>query len=192
MTGPTPDPRKTLDQQKRALRRAMAELGARPSLGFLLAGHLLEQPLPPFSVVSGFWPLPGEIDIRPLLLTLHGRGHPIVLPCTPPPGQALSFHRWRPGQLLVPGRMGILEPDAASERLEPDVLLVPLVAFDRGMRRLGHGAGYYDRTLALLRGKKRVLAIGIAFSGQEVGRVPADENDAPLDRVATENGVLGA
>ena len=88
--------------------------------------------------------------------------------------------------------MGILQPPPTNEELAPDVLLVPLVAFDAGMRRLGHGAGYYDRTLAALRARKPVLAIGIAFAAQQVDRVPVGPHDGLLDAVATEQGVRPA
>lgn len=182
----------TLDERKRALR---AEYPARlgdPVLGARLAGHVLELVLPAGAVVSGFWPMGREIDVRPLLLALAGRGHAIALPRTPARGLPLSFHRWRPGDLLEPGRMGILQPPPTNEELAPDVLLVPLVAFDAGMRRLGHGAGYYDRTLAALRARKPVLAIGIAFAAQQVDRVPVGPHDGLLDAVATEQGVRPA
>jgi 5-formyltetrahydrofolate cyclo-ligase len=181
----------TIAVEKRALRAAVAARGD-PALGFRLAGHALHLAPPHGAVVSGFWPLPGEIDPRPLLLALAGRGHAIVLPRTPKRGLPLSFHRWRPGDTLLPGRMGILEPAPDAPVLPPDFLLVPLVAFDAGMRRLGHGAGYYDRTLAALRAAKPVLALGIAFADQQVDRVPADAHDARLDAVATEAGIIRA
>jgi 5-formyltetrahydrofolate cyclo-ligase len=182
----------TLDQQKRALRAVVSARLGDPEHGFRLAGHALDLAPPPGAVVSGFWPMPREIDIRPLLLALAGRGHPIVLPRTPRRGLALGFHRWRPGDPLEAGRMGILEPPAWAEALDPDHLLVPLVAFDCGMRRLGHGAGYYDRTLAGLRARKPVFALGVGFAAQQVERVPAGPDDALLDAVATERGVLRA
>jgi len=178
-----------LVERKRALRADHAARLGDPALGVRLAGHLLEQPPPAGAVVSGFWPTGREIDVRPLLLALAGRGHAIVLPRTPARGLPLSFHRWRPGDRLEPGRMGILQPPEVAERLDPDLLLVPLVAFDAGLRRLGHGAGYYDRTLAALRAQKPVLAIGIAYAAQQVDCVPAGPHDALLDGVATERGV---
>lgn len=172
---------------KSAARRAALAVraGQDPALGSRLADHLLDVLPPSGSVVSGFWPLDGEIDIRSLLHALADRGHPVVLPITPPRGQPLRFTRWRPGAPLVPGRFGTLHP--VGEELVPDVLLVPLLAFDSRGNRLGYGGGYYDRTLAALPGR---LAIGCAFAAQQVACVPVEPTDIRLDAVATEHGVL--
>jgi 5-formyltetrahydrofolate cyclo-ligase len=182
----------TLADHKRAMRARLACCGGDPALGHRLAGHALRLAPAPGAVVSGFWPMPGEIDPRPLLLALAGRGHAIVLPRTPNRGLPLSFHRWRPGEALVPGRMGIPEPAAEAPALAPDFLLVPLVAFDAGLRRLGRGAGFYDRTLAALRAVKPVFAMGVAFAARQVEHVPAEPHDARLDAVATEAGIIAA
>jgi 5-formyltetrahydrofolate cyclo-ligase len=136
-------------------------------------------------VVGGFWPLPGEIDIRPLLLSLLHVGHVIVLPETPPPGQPLWFRHWHPTATMRPGRFGTHYPDGPE--MAPDWLLVPLLAFDDQGRRLGYGGGYYDRTLAELPG---IPAIGCAFSAQRMNELPAGPLDIRLPRVATEQGVL--
>jgi 5-formyltetrahydrofolate cyclo-ligase len=157
-----------------------------PACGTHLAEHLLQTlPPPPGAVVSGFWPLEGEIDIRPLLGALHARGHMIVLPVTPPRGRPLTFRVWHPGMQLLAERFGTLRP--IGEERQPDYLLVPLLAFDRAGRRLGYGGGYYDRTLAALPG---ATAIGCAFAAQEVDEVPVADYDARLHAVATERGVI--
>ncbi len=136
-------------------------------------------------MVSGFWPMPGEIDIRPLLETLHAQGHAVVLPQTPERGHPLTFRRWQPGAPMIAERFGTHRPDGAV--MVPDYLLVPLLAFDRSGNRLGYGGGFYDRTLARL---PRAIAVGCAFSAQELDAVPVAEYDAPLHAVATEAGVL--
>jgi len=135
--------------------------------------------------VSGFWPIGREIDIRPLMLALHERGHPIVLPVTPKRGNPLSFRLWRPGDVLQPERFGTFRP--VGEPAVPDFLLVPLLAFDRRGHRLGYGAGFYDRTLAGLPGR---YALGVAYAAQEVPEVPTGPSDVALDAVATDNGVI--
>jgi 5-formyltetrahydrofolate cyclo-ligase len=159
-----------------------------PALGAALVDHVLrEMPPPPSAIVSGFWPMGPEIDIRPLLHALHDRGHALCLPVTPKRGQPLAFRRWRPGDTLARGPMGTSQPGPEAGPLTPDWLLVPLLAFDRAGRRLGYGAGYYDRTLAGLPG---ATALGCAFAAQELDEVPAGPDDMPLHAVATERGVI--
>jgi 5-formyltetrahydrofolate cyclo-ligase len=168
-----------------------------------LAAHVLRDcPPPPGAVVSGVWPLEGEVDLRPLMQTLHARGHTIVLPATPPRGQPLTFLRWRPGDALVREKFGTFRPagrpdDSADERplgrslaepLVPDFLLVPLLAFDRRLHRLGYGGGYYDRTLVALPPNR--FALGFGLAAQQMDAVPVGPNDVPLDAIATEHGII--
>ncbi len=180
-----------LDELKAEARRsALARRAAAdPIRGLWLAGQVLAHcPPPPGAVVAGFWPMGQEIDIRPLLLALAGRGHPLALPVTPKRGQPLSFRRWRFGEALVRGPLGTSQP-AAGEFVRPDWLLVPLLAFDRAGRRLGYGGGFYDRTLAALPGAG---VLGVGYAAQEIPEVPAGPDDAPLPRIATERGVIEA
>jgi len=173
---------------KRLVRQRM--LAAReawdPACGRALGEHVLaEAPPPQGAVVSGFWPTGQEIDIRPLLTELHAHGHRIVLPETPKRGNPLIFRLWRPGAPMLAERFGTQRPD--GEVLDPDFLLVPLLAFDRRGHRIGYGAGYYDRTLAALPGRFR---LGVAYAAQELDAVPAGPYDERLDAVATERGVI--
>ena len=144
-------------------------------------------PPPPGAVVSGYWPMGDELDPRPLLAALASRGHAVALPVTTRRGQPLRFRQWRPGEPLLPVRFGLSEPSPEAPELRPDWLLVPLLAFDRRGQRLGYGAGYYDRTLEVLPG---AVALGFAYAGQEVPRVPTGPGDRPLRAVATERGVI--
>jgi 5-formyltetrahydrofolate cyclo-ligase len=158
---------------------------ADPSLGEQLAGHVLRSGLvTEGAAVAGVWPLGQEIDIRPLLLALHERGHAILLPETTPRGNALIFRHWSPESVMIKERFGTFRPD--GETGVPDLLLVPLLAFDRAGNRLGYGGGYYDRTLAALPGRP---AIGFGYACQEVDTLPAEPHDRPLDAIATELGV---
>jgi 5-formyltetrahydrofolate cyclo-ligase len=178
-----------LDAAKRAAREVAfarrrgqdAEAGGRA-----LSVHLLRDCSPPLdAVVSGFWPLGEEIDIRPLLRALHQRGNRVALPVTPKRGEALTFREWRPGDALIPERFGTMRP--TGEVLVPDMLLIPLLAFDAAGGRLGYGAGFYDRTLAALPNRFR---LGCAFAAQQVDAVPVGPYDIRLDAVATENGII--
>jgi 5-formyltetrahydrofolate cyclo-ligase len=156
-----------------------------------LADIVMNECRPPVgALVAGFWPLPGEIDVRPLLYRLAGAGCHLALPVTPPRGSPLSFRRWAPGAALVQGRFGTRHPPPkhpVGEAVAPNWFLVPLLAFDRAGGRLGYGGGYYDRTLPLFPQAPR---IGIGFAAQEMLSVPTDAHDVRLARVATERGII--
>jgi len=143
-----------------------------------------------FQTIAGYWPMRSEVDLRPLLAALADAGRDVALPAVLGPGRPLEFRRWRPGGALAPGRFGTAQPPPEAGIIEPDVLLVPLLAFDARHYRLGYGAGFYDRTLAALRARKRVLVLGVAYSAQRVDEVPADSWDEPLDLVLTEHGIV--
>jgi 5-formyltetrahydrofolate cyclo-ligase len=146
--------------------------------------------LPPGAVVAGYWPFRSEIDPRPLMRRLARLGAIPALPVTPAKGSdaPLSFRVWRPASPLARSAFGVHEPDAGADPVEPDLLLVPLLAFDDRGHRLGYGAGHYDRTLARLKTFKPIAAIGLAFAAQQVARLPDDPHDEVLDGVLTERG----
>ena len=138
------------------------------------------------NIVSGFYPYQSEIDTRSLLGRLAGEGWVTALPIVIAKGEPLEFRRWYAGETTIPGKWDIPRPLHEAPIVEPDVLLVPMLAFDREGYRLGYGGGFYDRTLALLRQKKSVIAIGVAYAAQEVASVPHDGHDQRLDYVMTE------
>ncbi|NQW12260.1 MAG: 5-formyltetrahydrofolate cyclo-ligase [Alphaproteobacteria bacterium] len=142
------------------------------------------------TVVSGYWPMRDEVDVRPTLAMLWSRGCRIALPVVQGENAPLLFRAWETEEDLVPGPFGTSEPAEDADVVEPTLLLVPMLAFDRAGRRLGYGGGYYDRTLSALRGRYAVQAIGIAFADQEVENVPAGPHDMPLDGIVTENEFL--
>ena len=177
-----------LADEKRAARTAAlaAREGLDPSLGRQLGTLLLAAAPPPAGArVAGFWPMGGEIDIRPLLEALHRRGHDVLLPETPQRGSPLIFRHWQPGMAMLAERFGTMRP--TGDVMTPDWLLVPLLAFDRAGRRLGYGGGYYDRTLAGLPG---AVAIGCGWAAQEMLEVPAGPLDVRLHVIASEREVL--
>jgi len=142
------------------------------------------------AVVSGFMPLNSEISPLPLMRRLADAGARLALPVVVTRGVPLLMRAYAFGDALVKGVWGIRGPPPEAPEVAPDVLLVPLLAFDRNGNRLGYGAGYYDMTIAALRAKKPVVAVGIAFAAQEVDEVPTTPRDARLDVVLTEQEVM--
>jgi len=139
-------------------------------------------------IVSGYRAFRTELDPLPLLTLLAEAGASLCLPVTPPMGDAVStltFRAWALGDTLEPSAFGVMEPLAEKAALEPDILLVPLLAFDVTGIRLGYGAGHYDRTIARLRAVKPIKAIGIGYSAQHMPHLPADPWDQPLDWIVT-------
>lgn len=179
---------------KRALRRAAAAARADAAgrlapadAGARMAERLLASvPVAAGIAVSGYWPVADELDVRPLLARLHSQGHVIGLPVVVARGQPLRFRRWEPGAPMAAAHYGILVPGETAPEIVPGLVLVPMLAFDRGGWRLGYGGGFYDRTLARLRQAGPVLAVGVAFAAQEVAAVPRDPLDQRLDWIVTE------
>jgi 5-formyltetrahydrofolate cyclo-ligase len=141
-------------------------------------------------VVSLFRSIKGEPDTAPLIAVLNTIGMTTALPVTGARGTPLVFRQWAPGNPLQRGPWGIEEPSGTAPIVVPNVLFVPLAAFDRRGARVGYGGGYYDATLASLRRTKTIRAIGVAFACQEMLYVPMDERDEPLDVVVTERDVI--
>jgi 5-formyltetrahydrofolate cyclo-ligase len=140
----------------------------------------------PGAIVSGYSPIRSEIDPVPLMRKLAALGARLALPAVMARGKSLAFRAWSPDDRLMLGPLGILEPSPAATELIPDIMLVPLAAFDRLGHRIGYGAGHYDYTLAHLRKTKAIAAIGVAFAVQEIAAVPALSHDVALDYVLTE------
>jgi 5-formyltetrahydrofolate cyclo-ligase len=137
-------------------------------------------------IVSGYFPIRNEIDPTPLMQKLAVQGARLALPCVNARGQSLTFRAWSPGDRLILGSLGIPEPSPAAAEVIPDIMLVPLAAFDRSGHRVGYGAGHYDHTFAHLRKAKAVIGVGLAFAAQEIESVPALAHDVALDYVLTE------
>jgi 5-formyltetrahydrofolate cyclo-ligase len=142
------------------------------------------------AVVSGFMPLNSEISPLPLMRKLSDLGARLALPVVVGRGLPLLMRAYAFRDALVKGVWGIRVPPPDAPEVAPDLLLVPLLAFDRNGNRLGYGAGYYDMTIAALRAQKPVVAVGIAFAAQEVAEVPTTTRDVRLDVVLTEREVI--
>jgi 5-formyltetrahydrofolate cyclo-ligase len=140
--------------------------------------------------VAAFWPVGTEPDTLMLMAALDYHEFVAALPVTGAQGEPLTFRRWRAGQPLVEGPMRIPEPSPRLPQVFPDLLFVPTAAFDRRGYRIGYGGGFYDVTLAAMRARRPVPAIGLAFACQEVERVPEEDHDQPLDFVLTETELI--
>ncbi len=138
--------------------------------------------------MSGYMPIRTEIDPLPAMAEAAAHG-PVGVPVIEGAGRPLKFSRWEPGGALRDGPFGALVPEV-DDFFEPEIVIVPLVAFDRRGGRLGYGGGFYDRTLELLRSRRATLAIGFAFAAQEAEDLPLEPTDQPLDMVVTEAEVI--
>ncbi len=189
----------SLDERKRqaraAAKMARAEAAADDPVatGYALCERVLGAlSFPAGCVVSAYWPIGSEIDPRPLMQRLHDDGHPIALPVITEDSAPLLFRAWRPEDPLEPAGFDTRVPLENQPELTPRILIVPMLAFDRSGHRLGYGGGFYDRTLARLResGAGPVLAVGVAYTAQEVAEVPRDGSDQPVDWIVTESEAL--
>jgi 5-formyltetrahydrofolate cyclo-ligase len=142
------------------------------------------------TVVSGYSPIRNEIDPTPLMLKLALAGARLALPVVGARGKSLIFRAWSPSDRLVLGSLGIPEPSPAAAELIPNIMLVPLAAFDRAGHRIGYGAGHYDHTFANLRKSHHVTGVGLAFAVQETPAIPALSHDVALDFVLTEKDIF--
>ena len=183
------------DAKARLRREALARRDALPPpLRAAAAEAIATRPFPvaiaPGTTVSGFMPMKSEINPLPLLRKLAQAGAALALPVVAGKGKPLVMRAWRFGEPLASGVWGIRQPMPDAPEVGPDILIVPLLAFDRRGHRIGYGAGYYDMTIAALRASKPVIAAGIAFAAQEIAQVPSTPRDARLDLVLTERDVI--
>ncbi|NCO22118.1 MAG: 5-formyltetrahydrofolate cyclo-ligase [Rhodobacterales bacterium] len=177
--------RKTNARKAAMARRKIAFDTAPPDAAAHLIAVLAAHPGVP---LSGFLPIRTEIDPIPAMACAAAHA-PVGVPVIEAPGQSLRFARWTPETPLVPGPFGAKVP-ANPVWMVPEILIVPLLAFNRQGGRLGYGGGFYDRTLQALRARRRTFAIGFAFAAQQDDALPLVSTDQPLDMIVTETGVL--
>jgi 5-formyltetrahydrofolate cyclo-ligase len=195
-----PDDSRSCDDAKleaRATARAAraAAFAALPDAGARVRDCFIAELLPALGLpdrrtFSAYVPMRDEIDSLPLVRSLIGRGLTAAMPCVVGPGKPLLFRRWDIGAPLADRPFGLLEPMDDAPAVEPELLLVPLLAFDRRGHRLGYGRGYYDRTLASLRARRPIVAVGLAFAAQEMLSLPVGARDQRLDWVVTEQAAI--
>ena len=142
------------------------------------------------NVVSLYWPMRTEIDVRPLMADLSAKRVQVALPVMDGKGSPLMFRAWSPGDELVATQLGVMEPPEFAPELPPDIVTVPLLGFDLYGNRLGYGGGYYDRTLAHLRQQGEIIAVGVAYDEQEYPVIPVHRGDERLDMVVTDKRTI--
>lgn len=145
-----------------------------------------------FPIVAGYRPRGGEISPWPLMQRLAASGARLALPAAIDRDSALRFRAFAEGDPLAPDACGIASPLAAAPEVTPDLIIAPLLAFDRSGGRIGQGGGHYDRTLAAIRARRPVFVLGLAYAGQEVARLPLEPHDQRLDAILTEMAYIEA
>ncbi|WP_204569801.1 5-formyltetrahydrofolate cyclo-ligase [Arsenicitalea aurantiaca] len=179
---------KALLRDRARAQRARISTGDRAAAARAAASHFGEGvEVPPDAVVALYWPIRDEIDCRPLLARLMDGGQAVCLPVVEGDDAPLLLRLWEAGTPLYPSGFGTLAPVETAPVAVPDIMVIPLLGFDRMGTRLGYGRGYYDRTIANL--PRRPLLVGYAFAAQEVPAIPRAPHDVPLDLIVTEHGV---
>jgi len=181
---------KSILRKDALMRRDAIPAAERAQAAEAIAARAFPLAIVPGTIVSGFMPLKTEINPLPLMRSLAAQGARLALPAIDGRGKPLIMRAFAFGDELASGQWGIREPKADAAEVAPDILLVPLLAFDRTGHRIGYGAGYYDMTIARLRAIKPVVAVGIAFAAQEIGEVPVTPRDARLDLVLTDREII--
>ena len=185
-----------IDEQKQKLRIIAKQQRAHayaqnPNAGEAVCNHLVTSNIiAKGSKIAVYWPLGDELDPMPILNAFHTLGHPMALPVMLGTAKPLIFRSWKPQDTLNEADFGTKEPQDKALAIEPDVILAPLLAFDRSGYRLGYGGGFYDRTLAALEAEGHsCISLGIAYDEQEVQHVPIGPYDRQLTGILTNSGL---
>jgi 5-formyltetrahydrofolate cyclo-ligase len=183
-----------IEEAKAALRtraraaRASLDHGERADAAIAAAQHFFNAvALQVSDVVAAYWRIRDELDCQPILVKLMDSNQKVVLPAVLGPDQPLDLRVWEQGASLYESGFGTLAPSDLAPRAEPDIVIIPLLGFDSHGTRLGYGGGYYDRTLASM--SKKPKLVGLAFAAQELDHIPRELHDVPLDIIVTEAGV---
>lgn len=156
----------------------------------MMENFLREVPLKEGGIIAGYWPVNAEINVMPLLVQLLHKGYACALPQVIKKMPPLIFRSWNEKMPMQANMYNIKEPDPTKSAIvRPDVVIVPLLAFDAAGHRLGYGAGCYDQALRHLKSTGQVLAVGVAYDLQKIDKVLAEPHDCPMDMVVTERTV---
>lgn len=180
------------DLRARMKRKRVTLQSLYPRSGTQLAARFPAELLTrPGLVIAGYRPIQSEIDPTALMEKLKSRGAQLCLPVMAGDGLPLQFRFWSPGEELATGHFDVEEPLPTAMPAQPDIILTPLLAFDKKGRRLGYGGGYYDRTLKSVRAvNAHIVAVGLGYAAQQIPKVPTDSHDQSLDWVLTETGAI--
>lgn len=178
--------RKTMMAQREAIAPEARKAAAKAVAEHGLPAGIMTGP----AIVSSYWAIGAELDPGRLERRLKAEGYTICLPAIQGRTEPMKFHTWAKGEPLRERKWGIMEPLPAAPAVDPDIMLVPMLAFDALGWRLGYGGGYYDRTIAALRTRKNVVLVGFAYDEQRVDAVPHLDYDQRLDFVLTPSGIL--
>ncbi|MFN3512704.1 MAG: 5-formyltetrahydrofolate cyclo-ligase [Phenylobacterium sp.] len=191
MNAPSPQSAKSeLRARLRRLRRELAQ--ACPDAAERVCDHLPLERLPAFACYSGYYALGAELNPSPLIRKLARTGAFFAMPAAEAADTPLAFRAWDERDTPQPDIFGVPSPPPSAPEMHPDLVICPLLAFDRMGRRLGQGGGHYDRTIANLRAMKPVFILGLAYAGQEVDALPDEPHDQRLDAILTETGYIEA
>ncbi|GHC76832.1 5-formyltetrahydrofolate cyclo-ligase [Limoniibacter endophyticus] len=184
------NPEKKRLREDALARRDALSLKYRENAANLVARTLLsETDFSAYATVGAYWPMRSELDIRPAMELLRAKGLTIALPAILD-RETIVFRRMVNAATLIDMGFGTSGPDASAPELDPDLVLMPMAAFDARGHRIGYGAGYYDRATAKIREKcRKPYLLGIAFDCQEVDKVPDEPHDMRLDAIVTESGL---
>lgn len=182
------DPKADLRRRMRALRIRLSH--DIPDAAERAVDALPVDRLPAFASFAGYHALGAELNPAPLIRRLSVMGGFFALPVCEGPDSPLVFRLWDSRDRLAPDALGVPAPPPSAQAIHPDLVIAPVLAFDRKGGRLGQGGGHYDRTLASLRAVKRVFVLGLAYSGQEIAHAPMEPHDQKLDAILTETGYI--
>ena len=143
-------------------------------------------------IIAGYYPSNYEVNILDFLKQASKKKFKIVLPVVES-SKLMSFKPWVYGDPLYVSKFGILEPEKSKKKIIPDLIIVPIVAFDNDLNRIGYGKGYYDRSLFKFNKiRKKIISLGVAYSFQKSKRIPVEKHDFKLDYIFTERGIISS
>ncbi len=176
--------------KQKELRAKVGERKRKISARSVAEKFLANLPITKSDKIAGYFPVNNELDIMLLLEILSDQKNIIALPCVNEDTKHLTFREYKIGDQLYKNKFGILEPGKYSHIIMPDIVIVPLVAFDEDCYRIGYGGGYYDKTISILHENIEIISIGVGYDFQKIKKLPRESHDIPLDCIITEKEII--